>query len=259
MLLKSPQPNSHFVQLDSGQEVLVANVGSYLLEGLKRGDGLLVVATKEHREAFSNELQRLEVGADQSVRSSQLVFLDAKETLTRFMIDGQPDWELFAGLITAAIETVRPKDGHRGLRAYGEMVGLLWSSGQFSAAIRLEQYWNKLLRSMAFSLFCSYPIDVFGKDFQPAALDAVFCEHTHLLPAGKVGKLEAAINRAMEDVLGPRVDDVRSLIKANFRPAWAAIPAGESIVLWLRNNLDDQADEILDLARQYYKTSAAAA
>jgi hypothetical protein len=226
---------------------------------LKRGDGLLVVAAAQHRELFSRRLSELGADHEQAVRMRQLVFLDAYETLAAFMRDGQPEWELFESTIGAAIRSVSPREGHRGLRAYGEMVGILWTQGELAAAIRLEQYWNKLLTSMAFSLFCAYPIDVFGKDFQPAALDAVFCEHTHLLPAGKVGNLEAALNRAMEDVLGGRVDDVRSLIKANFRPAWAAIPTGESIVLWLRNNLGAQADEILEVARQYYKQSTAVA
>jgi hypothetical protein len=258
-LLKSAEPHSHFVHFDRDEEVLAVNVGNYLWEGLKRGDGLLVVATAQHRELFSRRLSELGAGREEAVRRRQLVFLDGFETLASLMRDGQPDWELFQSTVGSAMESVRPREGHRGLRAYGEMVGILWTQGELAAAIRLEQYWNKLLRSMAFSLFCFYPIDVFGKDFQPAALDAVFCEHTHLVPAGKVGHLEAAINRAMEDVLGPRVDDVRSLIRANFRPAWAAIPAGESIVLWLRNNLGAQAEEILDLARQYYKKPVSAA
>jgi hypothetical protein len=58
---------------------------------------------------------------------------------------------------------------------------------------------------------------------------------------------------------GARVEDVRSLIKANFRPQWPRYPRAKDIVLWLGNNLGAQADEIIDLARQYYKQSAAVA
>ena len=50
------------------------------------------------------------------------------------------------------------------------MVGLLWKARQFAAAIRLEQLWNKLLEQSAFSFYCAYAIDVFGKDFEVANL-----------------------------------------------------------------------------------------
>ncbi|MGH7528201.1 MAG: hypothetical protein ACREMX_16025 [Gemmatimonadales bacterium] len=48
---------------------------------------------------------------------------------------------------------------------------------------------------------------------------------------------------------------MKALIKANYRPAWAAIPGAEAVVLWLRNNLPEHADEILGRARGYYQAS----
>jgi hypothetical protein len=133
------------------------------------------------------------------------------------------------------------------------MVGILWNARQFSAAIHLEQFWNKLLTRSPFSLFCAYAIDVFGKEFQVGTLDALLCAHTHLVPAETDGNLETAIDRAMEDILGPKADGMRLLIKANYRPAWAVLPAGEAVVLWLRNNLPDQAEKILARARLHYQ------
>jgi hypothetical protein len=53
------------------------------------------------------------------------------------------------------------------------------------------------------------------------------------------------------------VEEVRLLMKANFRPAWAEVPKAEGIILWIRNNLPDIADDILDRARQHYQTLAA--
>jgi hypothetical protein len=74
-----------------------------------------------------------------------------------------------------------------------------------------------------------------------------------LVPAETKGNLETAIDRAMEDILGPRANGLKLLIKANYRPAWAVLPAGEAVVLWLRNNLPDQAEKILHRARQHYQ------
>jgi hypothetical protein len=132
------------------------------------------------------------------------------------------------------------------------MVGVLWKARQFAAAIRLEQLWNKLLEQSSFSLYCAYAIDVFGKEFAVANLDNVLCTHTHLVPSQPDGTLEAALNRSMDEILGSKADALRILIKANYRPAWAVMPAAEAIVLWLRKNLPEQADHIVARARYHY-------
>src|SRR6185312_4095495 len=107
--------------------------------------------------------------------------------------------------------------GHTGTRAYGEMVGLLWRAGEFDAAIRLEELWNELLKSGDASLFCAYPIDIFSADFKVGKVDALLCAHTHLLPVDPA--LDGALNRAMDEVLGARVEGLRQLVQANYRPS----------------------------------------
>ena len=252
-LLESPDPHGHLVQLYGGDEQSLArNAGRYLIEGFKRRDGLLVIADARNSRLFRQHLQQSGVDVHSAIMSGRIFFEDARELLSRFMREGQPDWELFEIAVGAAMRKVRPKAIGGGLRAYSEMVGILWNGGQFSAAIRVEQFWNKLLGRSSFSLFCGYAIDVFGKDFQIAPMDELLCAHTHLLPGSK-GHLEASLNRAMDEVLGPDSHDLKLLIKANFRPAWAVMPRGESTILWLRNNLPAQADQILSRAREHYR------
>jgi hypothetical protein len=254
-LLEQPGPQGHLVQFyDGGDGSLTRNAGLYLLEGLKRRDGLLVIADPSTSDKLKRELEQYDIDVGLTVRNGQLLFADAQETLARFMRGGQPDWDLFEIVLGTAMRQVRPKVPRGGLRAYGEMVGILWKSGQFSAAARLEQFWNKLLGRLSFSLFCGYSIDVFGRDFQVASLDALLCAHTHLLP-GTGGNLEKAINVAMEEVLGPDTHDLKSLITANFRPSWAVMPRGEAMILWLKHNLPGQADEILSRARHHYQAT----
>jgi hypothetical protein len=247
-LLQRPDAHGHLVQIyQTGDAALAENVGRYLSEGMKRDDGLLVIATDENREAIYRELERLGSEVELAVQARQLVFLDAQDTLSRFMRAGQPDWRLFEDTVGDAMRQVRPSAENAAMRAYGEMVGILWKARQFSAAIRLEQFWNRLLAHSSFSLFCGYAIDVFGKDFQISSLDAILCTHTHVVPANN-GNLETAINRAMEDILGPDASHLKLLIKANFRPSWAVMPTGESMALWLRRHLPRQADLILGRA-----------
>jgi hypothetical protein len=244
---------SHLVQFYSEQErVLADNVGRYLEDGLKHGDGVLVIGTDHHNQSFIDHIVQSGIDVGEPLRSGRLVFLDAAETLARFMVDGQPDWTRFEDAVRPAMWNVREAAANMRLRAYGEMVGLLWQTRQFTAAIRLEAFWNKLLRSSFFRLFCAYRIDIFSGDFHADAIDALLCAHTHFVPADSNGALESAMNRAMDSVLGERAAGLRALMKDHYMPSWVAIPRAESAILWLRRYLPHYAGEILDRARQHY-------
>lgn len=253
-LLDNLEPEEHVVQLYGDDDrLLTQNVGRFLSEGLKRGDGLLVIATPEHRGTLARHLSQERVYS-KAVLEGSLVFHDAEATLGRFMRNGVPDPELFVSVVGETLEGVQSRAGHTGARAYGEMVGLLWKAREYAAAARLEELWNELLKSSDVSLFCGYPIDIFSPDFQAEKVDALLCAHTHLLPLDPA--LESALNRAMDEVLGARVDGLRRLIQSNHRPSWAQIPKAEALVLWLRNNLPGSANQIINLARQYCQGTA---
>jgi hypothetical protein len=247
------------VQLyDADARVLCRNVAEYLSVGLLAGEGAIVIVTAEHRTGFAEELHKLGVDTRQAESDSRLLWLDAQRTLGRFMMEGQPDWERFSSVVGAAMSRVRAA-APAGLRAYGEMVGVLWTAGQYTAAIRLEEYWNRLLATDGrFTLFCSYPIDVFAKDFNISGVDALLCDHTHLVPSGGDDALVSAVDRAMDECLGERAPGVRTRMEASRRPARAAMPQAEAMILWIREFLPQDADAILALARQYYSTAQVA-
>src|SRR5438552_269564 len=46
--------------------------------------------------------------------------------------------------------------GSQRVRAYGEMVDLLWQIGDVASAIDLEARWNELSTTKRFSLLCAY-------------------------------------------------------------------------------------------------------
>jgi hypothetical protein len=255
-LLEQPEPHGHFVQLYGDDDrLLTRNVTRFLAEGLRRGDGLVAIAAPGHSGSVARQL-REEREYSKAILEGRLVFLDAQATLNRFMVDGEPQQDLFESVIGEALAGVRSRAGHNGVRAYGEMVGLLWRAGQREAAIRLEEYWNRLLESSNISLFCGYPIDVFAEEFHGTTIDPVLCSHTHLIPID--GALESALHRAMNEVLGPRVKGLRSLMKANHRPSWGEVPQPEATILWLRSNLPGSARAIIQLARKYYHPVASA-
>jgi hypothetical protein len=256
-LLGDARPHSHFVQLHDADDatVLLANIGRYLAEGLMRGEGGIVIATEAHRAALPAAVAKAGFAPEAALHDGRLVFLDAHETLDRLLVDGQPNPQRFADVVAASIRELSARTGRRGIRAYGEMVGVLWTAERYAAAIRLEELWNTFLGEGGFELFCAYPIDIFGKGFRPDDVDALLATHTHLLPAGNAA-LQHAVERAMDEVLGRRAHGVRELSSLQARPDWPALPSAEATILWLRANLPVYADEIVARARRYYRAAA---
>lgn len=256
----SVQTDEHFLQFykEQDDQPLDENLGDYLWQGWKAGDTLLVIAREQRNEAIFKKLRELGADPDRAISNRQLILADAVQMLPRLMIDGQPDWSRFQSNIGDIV-----RDGKLGarsgrLRGYGEMVAVLWEAGQYSAAIRLEHYWNELRHASPFTLFCAYPIDILSEGFRSAAVEALLCAHTHLLPAAKSDPLERALNRAMDEVLGEEAEKVRARIQDNRHPRWPKMAAAEALILWLRKNLPEEASQIVARLRQYGASATAA-
>ena len=144
----------HVVQFYAADDELVAAVGAYLRGALSVGESAIVIASPEHREAFAAHLLAAGVDVELAGAQGRLVLLDAADTLARFMVDGRPDPRAFEAVVG---ELVRASGARGSVRAYGEMVALLWDAGLVNAAIELEGLWNALGDQTPFALFCAYP------------------------------------------------------------------------------------------------------
>ena len=145
----------HVVQFYGDEEDLADRVAGYLL-GALRGDGVaVVIATAAHRRTFEGRLTQAGVDVAAAGQAGTYRALDAGDTVRALMTGGQLDRRAFdrviGGLITDAGQ------GNRPVRAYGEMVALLWDAGLVNAAVQLEEMWDSLGLSHSFSLFCGYP------------------------------------------------------------------------------------------------------
>jgi hypothetical protein len=233
--------------------LLTSNVSHYICEGLSNGENAILIATPAHATDFRAGLHEAGCDVKAAETGGRLLFLDAQQTMMRFIMDRGPDWIRFETTIQAAIDSLAPG---RGLRAYGEMVGVLWQSGQFSNAIILEDYWNRFLRSRGCSLYCAYPIDVFDSEFQTCGVEALLCDHSKLLPSGQAD-LDSAVNRAMDEHFGDLAGDLRRRAAETLHPYWAELPTAEATILWLREHVPHHADAILGRARHYYQAAHA--
>lgn len=170
---------SHRVHFYEDDERLCAAVAAFLGDGLAAGDALVVIATEPHWRRFRAQLQADGFDVSRSSAAGQLTFLDASATLAKIMRGPEPDRDLFEaeiGRVVARLAT--GLSGSARLRAYGEMVDVLWNDGQRAAAMRLEELWNELHGRYSFQLLCAYSTASFLND--PTALDGVCAAHTHV-------------------------------------------------------------------------------
>jgi PAS domain S-box-containing protein len=245
--------HAHSVQLyGSDERSLTINVARYIADGLRRGEGVVVIAEPAHTAAFLRQLQM--VGAEPycAVQQKQLAFHDAETTLDSILAGGNPDRALFEQVVGAAVNEVRGWKDDREKRAYGEMVGVLWRRGETAAAIRLEEIWNEYILSAKFQLFCGYPIDIFGAEFQSHPVEQILLNHTHVISTGADGDLERAVRQAMEDVT-PAHSGVRYPDAPPFS-ARMIVPKAETAILALREEVPERTHEVLTRARRYYET-----
>lgn len=181
-LIGQADPEDHFVQLyGDDDQLLTENVSRYLEEGLRRFDGLIVIATPEHTEAIARHLAAEAPGESRTAEwEGRLVFRDARATLARFMVGDLPDEADFESVVGHDLEHVRTRSRSGRVRAFGEMVSLLWTQGRHDGAARLEGYWNALLARNACSLYCAYRIDLFGGEVDLASLRGIVGAHTRV-------------------------------------------------------------------------------
>jgi hypothetical protein len=240
-LVRHPGPHDHFVQLYSEVDVLADAVGEYICTGLRRGEAAVVIATPEHRAAF---LARIE--AQEARDEGRFRILDAEETLATFMANGMPQWKLFHQVVGGLIAEMRLQ--YPTVRAYGEMVDVLWQRGERDAAIRLEEFWNELGRLQTFSLFCAYRMDPLDSEQYGGALERVCSTHTHLIPARDTAAFDRTVAQASSKVLDQPLAQLLLSLAANHRTS-TRMPVGQAALFWLRQNMPRTADKVLSELR----------
>jgi len=173
-------PGEHAVAFHD-QDELAQLTGRYLRAALAAGGTAVVVARPQQRAAISAWLSRTGIDIVQAWADGFYVTLDAEELLSRFMLNGRPDAALFwAALSPVLADACR---GNAPVRVFGEMVAVLWESGQPEAAIELEALWNEIGGQYPFALLCGYPAAAMNDEAASDALAQVCCAHSAVMGA----------------------------------------------------------------------------
>jgi hypothetical protein len=166
----------HGVQFYNDPDALCRIVGGFIGEGLEHGSLAVLIVTPDHADRIDSCLRGRGIDVDVLKGRGQLVSLDARKTLELFMVDGMPNPSLFRREVGKILTHARRGRERCAIRAYGEMVDLLWKDSREAAAIRLETLWNQLGRTHEFDLLCGYSM---GNFYKGATIDEIKRQHTH--------------------------------------------------------------------------------
>lgn len=154
----------HSVQIYEDETNFLDTLERFVLAGLRQGEAVIVIATPAHRAALNARLEQQGIDVAQASACGQYLQRDARSCLARFMFDGWPAEARFNALIEELLASARSR--YPQVRAFGEMVALLWDDGLYRATMRLEHLWTQLCRREGFPLFCAYPKAAFDASGQ---------------------------------------------------------------------------------------------
>jgi hypothetical protein len=251
-------PHDHIVQLYQDHDFLKSAVCRYIGAGLANGDRIILFPTLTHWNAFRQRLETEGVNVQAARERGQLTVVDANEILPRFMRDAMPDPQVFNAVIGDVFRQACAGGSYQKLRAWGELVNVLWERGDVAASMNLEDLFDQLNKKIGIAMFCSYVMDNFNGDVHALMLPRLGTNHTHLIPVEDYVRLERAVAEALRETAGP--DEARALesqLLSRYQPPYS-MPRSQALLLALRQFLPALADPVLQRSRNLYTAAGAA-
>jgi signal transduction histidine kinase len=174
----------HVVQFYGEDSFLLDELVRFIGAELVAGGAAIVIATKAHQDGLAQRLQSRGFDTATAIEQGRYIALDALETMAKIMREDRIDAELFnrvAGSVVRQAALAKAKTSR--IAAFGEMVALLWSSGNAEAAVRLEQLWNDLAQNYPMTVRCAYPMSGFNREDHGDSFLQICAEHSHVIPA----------------------------------------------------------------------------
>jgi hypothetical protein len=182
-------PCDHVIQIYEDDSIFLDALAGFVGGGIKAEECVVVIGTQSHLSALNKRLSDYGILVDVLEGDERYIPLDAEETLSKFMINGWPDETLFYETIDAVIQ--RGSSKKRKIRAFGEMVAILWAQGLSGATVQLEHLWNKFCNEHRLSLFCAYPRSGFTQNMNESLLDICGC-HSKIIDGARNQLMEVA-------------------------------------------------------------------
>lgn len=195
-LLEFPEKlkaHDHLVQFYDGEEFLLKTVINFIAPALLCGEGVVLIATEQHLRILKSSLQELQLPPEEFIEMGQLKMLDAEFILKQIMSHDQIDPVKFDAVVGAQLVEIGPR--YETIKAFGEMVNVLWQQGRHIAAHELEKLWNSCLENKNVTLLCAYSMDALCEEKDGVSFIDICNCHSHVLPAE--GVIESQTSREL--------------------------------------------------------------
>jgi len=148
-------PCDHLVQVYENEKIFLDTLEGFTGTGFLAKDSVVIIATSTHLDALNARLRSQGFDLSALIESDQYIPINAEDLLSIFLVDDWIDEDIFNGFITDLVSRAKKRNGK--VRAFGEMVAILWEKGYCGATVQLENLWNQLHGKDQFTLFCAYP------------------------------------------------------------------------------------------------------
>jgi hypothetical protein len=172
-------PCDHLLQIYESDDVVLASLEGFVVSGFESKESVVIIATDAHLQALNTRLIEHGYNITDLQKNNLYMPFNAEDTLAKFMVNNWPDEDLFNTTVSSVVKLARGEQ-HRNVRAYGEMVAILWAKGLNGATVQLEFLWNKFCRKEVFCLFCAYPKSGFTQNIE-ASIGHICSAHTRII------------------------------------------------------------------------------
>ncbi|TDO71152.1 DcmR-like sensory protein [Flavobacterium chryseum] len=156
-------PSDHLVQIYENEGHFLNTLEGFAGSGILSGDSVVIIAKQSHLDQLQQRLINHNFDLASLMKNDLYIPLEANDILAKFMVNSWPDEKLFNDVVSAILKRARKND--RKVRAFGEMVAILWEQGNNGATVRLENLWHNLHSMDNFSIYCAYPKSGFTRNY----------------------------------------------------------------------------------------------
>ena len=171
-------PCDHLVQIYESDKYFLDTLEGFAGCGLLSGDSVVIIATQIHLDGLNTRLQKQGFNLNHIKTTDQYIPIEANEALSKFLVNNWPDEKLFNDFVSEVV--ARAKVNGRKVRAFGEMVAVLWEQGHNGATVQLENLWHQFHSKDQFSLYCAYPKSGFTQNAHES-VNAICSAHSVMI------------------------------------------------------------------------------
>jgi hypothetical protein len=149
---KEIAPCDHVVQLYENEEVFMEMLARFVLDGLHKQEGIVLIASDVHRRAVE---ERLAAEVERLSLMSHYFPVDAHQLLVSIRSGGRLQRRLFMEAIGGLVRQARQTN--RKVRVFSEMVTIAWLEGNVADTQVLEGLWTQYCAQDVLGVWHAYP------------------------------------------------------------------------------------------------------